>query len=70
MPSEAPDLAVRPELVTEPGLAIHVGADILTTPEQRPFHRNAALMFTGTRGPDARRLPGRLGDPQRLPVPY
>jgi hypothetical protein len=28
MPSEPPDLAVRPALVTQPGLAIHVGAEL------------------------------------------
>ena len=33
MLSETPDLAARPGLVTRPGLAIHVGADIATTPE-------------------------------------
>jgi hypothetical protein len=37
MPSEAPDLAVRPVLVTQPGLAIHVGADVMTTPEHVPW---------------------------------
>jgi hypothetical protein len=33
MRSETPALAVRPALVTRPGLAIHVGADVTTTPE-------------------------------------